>query len=90
MLGFMCWVEGTGKPRVIHPTLEGCEKEAKRLISVTTGKKVLVLAVMEILFPTEEIKTVLRNEEPPKIVTETKKPVVVVKKRRIIQEVQSC
>jgi hypothetical protein len=55
MLGFMCWVEGTGKPRVIHPTLEGCEKEAKRLISVTTGKKVLVLGVMEVLMPTQEV-----------------------------------
>ena len=59
MLGFMCWVEGTGKPRVIHPTLEGCEKEAKRLISVTTGKKVLVLGVMEVLMPTQEVTQII-------------------------------
>ena len=65
---FMCFVEGSSRPRRIHESLEIATEEARRLSEIPGVGRVFVLADVDVI-----------SKPKPK-------PVVVVKKKKLIQQ----
>ena len=81
---FMVYVSGKGKPKKIHETQELAEREANRLAKELTAYDVFVFGVVSTIKATEEKK----SEEPkPEVVEKVAKdPVVIIKKRKVLQK----
>jgi len=66
-----------GRPKKRHETKEAAEKEANRLAKEHPSHDVFILGVVGVVEATEEKK------DPVKV--EPVKPVVVIKKRKVLQ-----
>jgi len=80
---FMVYVSGKGRPKKIHETQELAEKEANRLAKELPAHDVFVLGVVNAIKATEEHKPEV--SEPEVIEKTAKAPVVIIKKRKVLQ-----
>ena len=81
---FMVYVSGKGKPKKIHETQELAEREANRLAKELPTHDVFVLGVVSTIKATEEPKP--KVIEPEVVEKVAKTPVVIIKKRKVLQK----